>query len=317
MKPASMKVSLVLSAIILAIGLTIGCIYQNKLRELRVDRDQLVARAVTLGITTEPGLAKHDRDEREPRTRSAAAAESGDFARHLQIPLENDECAGLLSGAASSDPALAFTRIADLGVEEISEAVHAIIGTAKTPGQRAAVLEAFRGYLAGIPDEAERDKIRAEALGEMACNLGAEGFDPLTAWLTSQKLDPAELSSFAAGLSYETIGGETGRWIDWMAASVPTDQRGERISDLMGQWTQEDYVTAGEWLAAAAEGPARTAAVKAYAEGVAEYEPQIAAQWVLTLADPEDRAETLKRIYLNLPAAEAAAFAAEHGVERD
>lgn len=192
-----MKVSLILSAIILAIGLTIGFIYQNKLRELRVDRDQLVARAVTLGITTGPRLAKRDRDERELRTRSAAA-DSGDFARHLQIPLENEESDGLLSGAAPSDPALAFTRIADLGVEEISEAVRAIIETAKIPGQRAAVLEAFRGYLAGIPDEAERDEIRAEALGEMARNLGAEGFDSLAAWLTSQGFDPAELSSCAA-----------------------------------------------------------------------------------------------------------------------
>lgn len=54
--------------------------------------------------------------------------------------------------------------------------------------------------------------------------------------------------------------------------------------------------------------------MKSYAESVAEYEPRVAGQWALTLADAEERAATLKRIYQKLPEADAVAFAAEHGI---
>lgn len=55
-------------------------------------------------------------------------------------------------------------------------------------------------------------------------------------------------------------------------------------------------------------------------EAVAEYEPQVAAQWALTLPAGEARQRTLLRIYQNWPkadAAAAAAFAKEQGLLSD
>jgi hypothetical protein len=53
---------------------------------------------------------------------------------------------------------------------------------------------------------------------------------------------------------------------------------------------------------------------------VAEYEPQTAVQWALTLPAGEGRTDTLDSIYQNWPAddaAGAAVFAAKYGIKTD
>ena len=90
------------------------------------------------------------------------------------------------------------------------------------------------------------------------------------------------------------------------------------MDTLIGQWTQQDYQAAGKWRAASPEGPAKNASVSAYAMIVAEYEPQTAVQWALTLPEGQERQATFESIYQNWPkndAAAAAAFAREHGIE--
>jgi hypothetical protein len=419
-----MKISIALAIIIVGIGLTIGYFHRQRLAELREDRDHLAARAAALGIDLGPRLASRQRNERENRTRSVAA-DMGDFARHLQIEMQNDELdaslrkrameildgmtalepgelssiiAGLrkdkslaeetlrnligfsimmlaaedpatalalfaeagdlvaenpvsdpllatslgnlakddprsalkwlrenpgvtdtarhafLAGAAQADPALAFQMTGELGFDESSEAIAAITEAGKSMEQRAAILSALRDHLAGVSDPGRRDELREEALGGIARSLSDEGFESLLGWISSQKLDPVELSGFTGGMSYDTTGSETGRWIGWMEQTVPAGKLNERVSELMGQWTQQDYLAAGQWLVTAPDGPGKSAAVKSYAVTIAEYEPRIAGQWALTLTDPEERSATLERIYQNLPKAAAAAFAAEHGI---
>ena len=74
------------------------------------------------------------------------------------------------------------------------------------------------------------------------------------------------------------------------------------VRDLVGEWTQQDYVSAGKWLSAFPDGPAKSAAVEAYAEAVAEYEPHVAAQWAMTL--PPGRArDSPCGVYQNWPEA--------------
>ena len=82
--------------------------------------------------------------------------------------------------------------------------------------------------------------------------------------------------------------------------------------------THQDYLAAGKWLTAAPAGEAKNAAVSTYAETVAEYEPQTAVQWALTLPIGEARKSTLQSIYQNWPkkdAAAAATFAQQYGVD--
>ena len=440
MKPPSpMKISIVLSILILAVGLTSGWFQRQQVVILRGERAGLIAQARALGLdagvsdSSGPGITKRQREEREKVSRSmgdeivafakemelrekdgssedsgfqkrsmemlerlmaldaeqlksviarlrddaglseetrenmmlfsvlvlgeahpAAAlalfAESGDLlldsdlAPHLissslsrlakedpqaalrwienhgsEVPdLDGDDLKnGVLAGVAENDPARAFKLIGELGLEESAGAIDAIVSTATNPEQRAAILSACRDHLATIREEGERDAFREEAFAGLARTISGESFESLTAWMSSQKLSPAEVDQFAAGFSYDTTDAETGRWIDWMAQTLPAEKLDTRVGDLIGNWTQQDYLAAGKWLAAAPEGPAKQAAVKSYAETVAEYEPQTAVQWALTLPAGEGRKSTLESIYQNWPSADAAgarAFAAEHGI---
>ncbi len=223
----------------------------------------------------------------------------------------------VLAGAAETDPKIAFKLITELGFSESPGAVQSIVESAKTPEQRAAILSAFRDHLAGVNDGTEREALREEALSGLARGITGEGFDSVKAWAVQQKLSPEESDSFIAGISYDLTKTDTGRWIDWMAGTLPPDRIGARVGDLVGQWTQQDYLAAGHWLNAAPEGPAKTAAVRSYANTVARHEPQTAAQWAMTLPAGEERDATMKSIYENWPKSDAAAaevFANEHNI---
>lgn len=233
---------------------------------------------------------------------------------------EEDSQLGVLAGAAEKNPKLAFQLLTELRLTDSTGAVQSIVESAKSPEQRSAILTAFRDHLAGIQDESERAALREEALGGLARSISEEDYNSVTSWVASQKLTAAETEEFVSGLSFETTKSDTGKWIEWMAKSLPSDSLSEPVADLVSQWTQQDYLAAGKWLAAEPDGPAKSASVRAYAETVAEYEPQTAAQWALTLPPGEERTETLKTIYQNWPkndATAAAAFAAEHGITPD
>ena len=223
----------------------------------------------------------------------------------------------IIAGAAANDPKLALKLMTEMGLDT-SSAVEAMVEAGKTPEQRTSLLDTLRAHLATLPSASDRDAILAESLESMGRNLTNENFESVQSWIAGATLNPDERAHFAAGLSYFNTKEDTGRWIDWMAANLPKDNIAENVENLVGQWTQQDYQAAGKWLAAAAEGPAKQAAVSTYAETVAEYEPQTAVQWALTLPPGDERKATLESIYQNWPktdAAAAAAFAKEHGID--
>ena len=103
-----------------------------------------------------------------------------------------------------------------------------------------------------------------------------------------------------------------------MASHLPESAMRDNVDNLIGQWTQQDYLAAGRWLTAAPEGPAKQAAVSTYAGTVAEYEPKVAVQWADTLPEGEQRRRTYETILENWPkidSAAAEAFAAKHGLK--
>lgn len=223
----------------------------------------------------------------------------------------------IISGAAEANPQLAFKLMTELKLDDPSAAISTLAETGTTPEKRSAVLAALREYAATISDESERADLIETSLEDMARNLSNEKFNSVKAWLAAANLSPTETAQFAAGLSYFNTKEETGEWIDWMAGNLPQEEIAENVDNLVGQWTQQDYLAAGRWLSSAAESPAKTAAVKTYAATVAEYEPQTAVQWALTLP-ADQRQETYQAIYENWPkrdAAAAEAFAKAHDIE--
>lgn len=233
---------------------------------------------------------------------------------------DDDGKLNIIAGAALTDPKLAFSLISEMKLEDPAMAIDALVESGTNPTQRTAILAALRDHLATLPDGTERDDILRESLESMGRNLAGEGFETVKSWIADAKLSPQEAGQFAAGLSYFNTKEDTGRWIAWMAQNLPEGDARECADNLIGQWTQQDYLAAGQWLAAAPEGPTKNAAVATYAETVAEYEPQVAVQWALRLPEGAERKATLAAIYQEWPKGDtkaAAEFAREYGVDTE
>ena len=224
----------------------------------------------------------------------------------------------VIHSAAKNDPHGAFKLIAQMKLKDPVEAVQAIIqaGTASAE-TRSSVLAALREHLSTLTDPADREKIRKSAFESFAENIGSQGIDAMVGWISKSKFTAEEKTEFAIGLSYFSTRKETGRWVEWLGENLPPDGISKPVGELIGEWTRQDYQGAGTWLAAAAESPAKQAAVHAYAEAVAEYEPKVAEQWAMTLPPGPLKDETLRVIYRNWPSNDpqgASAFATAHGM---
>ncbi len=233
---------------------------------------------------------------------------------------DDDAAQTIISGAAQKDLKLAFDILEKGDPENLVDSLSSIAETAQNGDQRTTILNELRAHLAKISDPAERETYLQSVLESMAQNLTNENFDSVESWMKTAKLSPAESSHFVSGLSYDETKQDTGRWVEWMQKNIPKDQLADHVDTLVGQWTQEDYIAAGKWLTTAAPGPAKNAAISSYAVTVAEYEPQTAAQWALTLPEGEERKKTLQSIYENWPKNDATAaneFARQHGIKID
>jgi hypothetical protein len=225
---------------------------------------------------------------------------------------------GLISGTAIQDPKLAFKLIDELGLENPSFVVTGIVRAATTPEQRTATLAALREHLANLKDEKARKDLSRSAVYEFAQNIGNEGFEAGSQWITAAGFTPAELESFAGGLYSSIKNGENGRWIEWIGENLPPRKAADKIESMVRGWTQTDFQAAGNWINSVPDGPTKNTAIRSYALTVSGYEPETAAQWALTLPPGKDRDSTLNRIYQNWPKDDPAAkeaFKQQHGIK--
>lgn len=227
---------------------------------------------------------------------------------------------GLVSGAAMHDPKLAFKLIGELGLKDRSSAVSGIFSVAKTSEEKTATLAALRDHVSALAGK-ERQNAFSDALSTFGSNLAGEGFESATRWINAAGFTPEELGNLVGGMDHSIKISETDQWVQWMSDTLPPENLGQSVSGLVRRWTENDYQAAGTWLAAAPEGPAKAASVKAYATTIARYEPEVAAQWAMTLPAGQDRAKTISIIHENWPRKDpadkeaAAAFAREHGIK--
>lgn len=208
--------------------------------------------------------------------------------KHAALITEEAKAA-ILAGAAKQDPKLALGLTDDLEIKDPNAIGSSLARSAKTPEERDALLTALRG-------DKQRADVLKSALTSIGGQLSSEGFEASEAWLSSAKLSTEESAGIAVGISAWQTGADTGKWIDWMADKVPADTLNAKVDDLVAQWTQRDFKAAGEWVNGTAEGPAKIAAVKAFARTVAPYEPESALQWANTLPAGKERDELLETI---------------------
>lgn len=229
----------------------------------------------------------------------------------------DDAKRGMISGAAANDPNLAFQLIGELGLKQ--DAVSSVVDAAKNPEERTATLAAFRAHLASLPEGDARDEASRSGTRSLVVSAAKEGFEVGSQWIASAGFTPEQLASIAGHYLLNDVKiEETGKWIEWMGANLPVGKSSADIQQMVRHWTTDDYQAAGKWLAATPDGPAKIISIRSYAETVANYEPQTAAQWALTLPPGKDRDETLKHIYHAWPEKDDAAkevFAKQHGIK--
>ncbi len=235
----------------------------------------------------------------------------------------DDAKAGIIAGAAANDPKLAFSLIAELGLKDASDGIQKITAAARTPAERTATLAALNGYLATISDAAARKNAEQTAINQLTRGAVKDGFDAGSKWIAEAGITPDQLAGLGTeSISYLIKDEDNGKWIGWMETNLPKKEADHGIRNMVKRWTEQDYQAAGTWLATAPAGPAKESSVRAYAETVAEYEPETAAQWALTLPPGKQRDETLVNIYEKWPQkddaskAAAQAFADAHGIKR-
>ncbi|MES2922972.1 MAG: hypothetical protein V4819_15560 [Verrucomicrobiota bacterium] len=233
--------------------------------------------------------------------------------------VDDDAKRGLLTGAAASDPKLAFSFIKELGLKNTAQAISAIVNVAKTPEERTATLKALGEHLATLTPDKARDDMVNGAVVSLSRNAAQEGFEAGSKWIESAGFTPDQLAALAGGgFSHSVKSEETGKWIEWMGKTLPADKADTGISNMVKNWTREDYQAAGKWLAATPDSPVKNVSVRAYADTVSRYDPVTAAQWAMTLPPGKERDDSLKNIHENWPKDDEAAkeaFANEHGIK--
>lgn len=224
-----------------------------------------------------------------------------------------------ISGVAAQDPKLALQLVGELKLKEATHAFSSIAATAKTPEQRSATLAALREHAATLTNPEERETLAEAAVKTLGFSVAKDGFQAGSQWISNAGFTPKEFDDISGSLTDFVNPAETGQWIEWLGEKLPAEKAEYRIGGMVQNWTRNDYRAAGTWLANAPDGPTKQAAVRSYAETVAPYDPETAAQWALTLPAGEKRAQTLLRIHQQWPkddSAGAEAFAKEHGIAK-
>ncbi|MGB6219620.1 hypothetical protein [Haloferula sp.] len=246
--------------------------------------------------------------ERDPFAAMDWIRENGEKNPDL---VTDDTKAAVIAGAARQDPAMAIQLMEELKMEHSGSAANGIARAASTSEERLRLLESLRGL-------ADGKDLKQEVLRSLGQQVTQDGYEASVEWLNEANLSDKELKVFGEGLNYHQTQKDTGKWLDWMGEAYSGDEVKERTTRLMGDWTRNDFQAAGTWLNDAEDGPTKQAAVKSYAETVAPYEPEAAAQWALTLPSGKDRDQVIKRIHAEWKKkdeAAAAAFATEQGLD--
>lgn len=203
----------------------------------------------------------------------------------------------ILRGIAMTDPGRAFGLISALQPADLANAISGILMESEiiTLDLRDKRVKAWRDYISKLPGP-EGEELARSTAGNFAWWASFKGFEKGSKWLGASGYTRDELAAIAGELTLEEIHKEPGRWIDWIGSQLPPEKSAVPIQSLVREWTRADYQAAGSWLIEMPAGPAKNAAIRAYAETVAKADPEVAKQWALTLPPGPEREETLRQI---------------------
>ena len=234
--------------------------------------------------------------------------------------LINDEAKrAVISGAAEKDFGLAFQLAAELKLPGDDSLLPIMARAAGTPEKQKELLAVIRKQAAGMADGKEAAEFAQKGVACLFSQVSQSGYEKTMDWLQSANLSEQETNGIVVDIQYHRTKADTGKWLDWIGGRNDSKSMQDVTRNLVRDWTRSDYKAAGEWLAGAPAEPNKEAAVISYAETVAPYDSDVAAQWAETLSG-ERRVDALKRIYSALKSKDPAAageFAKSRGLSED
>lgn len=166
-------------------------------------------------------------------------------------------------------------------------------------------------------DPANAGPVTEAFLRGLGTGLVVSDFETASGWLANAELDEGIRDGILAGVLDAAGNVDPKPWLDWMQRNISEETAAGRIDGAIRSWTRRDFNAVGEWLNSQPQGALRNSATRTFAETLAPYEPEAAAQWAVTLPDGPEREGLLSRIYQQWSAKDAeaaAAFAGEHGI---
>lgn len=216
----------------------------------------------------------------------------------------------LIEKAAGTDPTAAIALVKPLDPTDEEASFRAIGRQVNT--------ENIYQFLEALRDKDQKYGQSKTALRAIAQSPVMKDFETATTFLKSPELTPGERNVITASLDYENLKGHTPEWLDWLESNEKNEELQIYVTqEIVEQWAQDDFASAGEWLNQQHEGARKTQATQSYAEALAPHEPTAAADWAATLPEGNERSRIFAKIHRSLakkdPAA-GAAFAERHGI---
>lgn len=224
----------------------------------------------------------------------------------------------VLRALGQTDPELAFRMIKGLGVPNIEYATGAIASSARTLDQASESLAAFREHLPAFGNPEVQDNLRFGVNRTLITNSFSHGFDEAVDWIGKAGFSQKELADYIFRVRRHVRQEEAPRWLGWIDENI-SDRAivSQVIPELVGDWTQTDYMAAGGWLESQPDSDVKTSAVRSHALTLARHQPEAAARWAATMPEGDARSTTMKMVldrWRTTDAAAADAFASQHGV---
>jgi hypothetical protein len=230
----------------------------------------------------------------------------------------NNFACGFISRLAIINPTRSFELISELAIENVDYAISVSALDMQTNAQRTSFLNALLKYDFLINVDESRDQMINSYKLSLARSALEQGFDISTQWLIIKENQPNDWIDLIGNIGVHTKVTNFEKWAEWIGKNLPAGSTDSGTHRLVSNWTKKDYREAGEWLVKTSEGPTKHAAIRAYAETIAAYEPATAAQWADKLPPGESRDRTLNIIYNEWPKTDLAgkdAFGKLHHLE--
>jgi hypothetical protein len=197
---------------------------------------------------------------------------------------------GLLDGWASQDfaAAAAYANNAPKSTERDRFRELLLARAFSTGG-----IEGAKEFFAGIPSDEHNQLYRQRAFEGVTRLMMTR--DPAMAreWLTSQ--DPSLITSNVLSMAGHADPAGT---MNWMSSLTNLDAKtaSGAATEILGQWVQSDPTAASAWMDSQKNRPDRDSLVSSMSKSLGYTDAESAVKWAQSIADDEQRAQTLASV---------------------